>query len=66
MSVKLKCIKDGGKLRVRPISGSYDREKNCKFPKNLRVEGAIFEVDGLEETRGFYQVVGEIREASSE
>ncbi len=37
--VKLKCVKEGGKLRVKITSPGYSNIANCRFPRNLRKEG---------------------------
>lgn len=46
-TIRLKCIKVGNKLRVRIISPGYFNEANCQFPRNLRIEGRIYEVPAL-------------------
>lgn len=40
--ITLRCIKEGGKLRVKIISPGYSNTANCRFPKNLRVDGAEY------------------------
>ena len=44
MSVTLKCIKEGSKLRVRIVTPGYYNEANCQFPRDLREEGRQFTV----------------------
>jgi hypothetical protein len=64
MSVILECVYDDvkHKLRVRP----QDRNGWVQFPKGLRREGALFEVDDLKhDARGFWHVVGDIRPCTS-
>lgn len=60
--VLLKCTKEGGKLRVRPISPGYEASWNVQFPKNLRKEGTTYLVDEIRESGqgGFYRVFGDI------
>lgn len=60
--VLLKCIKEGGKLRVRPLSPGYEANWNVQFPKNLRKEGTTYLVDEIREANqgGFYRVFGNI------
>jgi C3HC4-type zinc finger (RING finger) protein len=43
--VKLICVKDKSKLRVRIVSPGYLPEANCQFPRDLRAEGRNFHVD---------------------
>ena len=62
MSVLLKCVKEGSKLRVKIISPGYSNYANCKFPKNIRVDGRKYTVEPsdikLTATKGkfFYSV----------
>jgi hypothetical protein len=42
--VRLKCMKIGGKLRVRIVSPGYNPDANCSFPRNIRREGCEYEV----------------------
>lgn len=37
--VRLRCIKEAGKLRVRIVSGGYNPFANCQFPRDIRQEG---------------------------
>ncbi len=56
--VYLQCVKERTKLRVRITSGSYFRDANCMFPRDLRVEGRRYRVRPravtLISTRGKY------------
>jgi hypothetical protein len=38
----LKCIRTGGKLRVRITSAGYLNDANCRFPRDLRTDGAVY------------------------
>ena len=42
--VRLKCIKIGGKLRVRILTPGYFTNANCQFPRDLRIEGRLYDV----------------------
>jgi len=42
--VRLKCIKIGSKLRVRILTSGYFTNANCQFPKDLRIEGRLYDV----------------------
>ena len=37
--VRLRCVKVGGRLRVRIISNGYNPDANCQFPRAIRKEG---------------------------
>ena len=64
--VVLKCVKEGGKLRVRIESDGYHQNWNVQFPKDLRTDGARYLVDEVQEaSNGFYRVIGEIRKLES-
>jgi hypothetical protein len=60
--VRLKCVKEGNKLRIKIISPGYSSEANCQFPKNIRVDGREYTVPKsdvvLADTRGkfFYRI----------
>jgi hypothetical protein len=64
--VVLKCVKTEGKLRVQVESQGYKPGWFVQFPRNLRQEGKLYAVDGLQEAAqgGFYRVEGEIYELS--
>ncbi len=62
VGVKLICIKEGGKLRMRVLSEGYNQKWNVQFPKNLRIEGKKYIVDEIREASqgGFYRCKGDI------
>ena len=43
--VQLKCVKIGSKLRIRILTPGYYNNANCQFPRDLRLEGRLYEVD---------------------
>ncbi|MCC5635059.1 VWA domain-containing protein [Nostoc sp. CHAB 5844] len=60
--VELRCVREGGKLRVKVLSDSYDATKNVQFPRAIRAEGAYYVAEAVElSTDGsFYRVRGKI------
>lgn len=60
--IRLRCVKEGNKLRIKIVSGSYSSDANCQFPKNIRVENREYLVPRnditLSDTRGkfFYRI----------
>lgn len=64
--IRLKCVKEGGKLRVRVESEGYHKDWYVQFPKDLRTEGGTYIVDDIKESAqgGFYRVLGNIFSAS--
>jgi Ca-activated chloride channel family protein len=60
--VELSCVREGGKLRIKVMSESYDAAKNVQFPRAIRAEGARYVVEGLELSSdgSFYRVRGAI------
>jgi Ca-activated chloride channel family protein len=60
--VELICVREGGKLRVKLVSDSYDSSKNVQFPRAIRAEGARYVVEKIELSSdgSFYRVVGKI------
>jgi hypothetical protein len=34
--IRLKCVENRGKLRIRVITPGYNQHANCQFPRNLR------------------------------
>lgn len=60
--VRLKCVKEGSKLRMKIICSGYSSEANCQCPRDIRVAGQEYTVPKeditLAETRGkfFYRI----------
>lgn len=60
--IRLKCIKEGSKLRVKILSKGFSHDANCQFPRDIRVEGREFLVPrsdiSMAETKGkfFYRI----------
>lgn len=60
--VRLKCVAEGRRLRVKIISPGYSPHANCQFPKDIRVDGREYTVPKadvkLADMRGkfFYRV----------
>jgi hypothetical protein len=42
--VYLKCVKEGPKLRVKITSAGYFHDANCRFPRDIRVDGRRYSV----------------------
>lgn len=42
--VRLQCVKEGSKLRVRIISHGYNHDANCQFPRDIRAPGRQYSV----------------------
>lgn len=40
--VKLKCVQEGNRLRIKIVSKGWSPDANCQFPKNIRVAGREF------------------------
>ncbi|QRN94746.1 VWA domain-containing protein [Archangium violaceum] len=61
--VILKCVREGGKLRVHAASEGYDPSFNVQFPRSAREEGVSYVVDKLEPSGDgtFYRVSGAIK-----
>lgn len=59
--VVVECVAHGGKLRVRVVSDGYRADWFCQFPRDIRVAGARYVVDGVREGDGFYRVFGDIK-----
>ncbi|MBD2701092.1 WGR domain-containing protein [Spirosoma sp. BT702] len=59
--VMLKCVREGGKLRVKVVSEGY-HDWYVQFPHNLRKENQLYLVDSIEESAqgGFYRTLGNI------
>lgn len=64
--VRVQCVKEGSKLRVKVLSDGYHKDWHVQFPKNLREEGTIYIVDEIREAAqtGFYRVFGNILKGS--
>lgn len=62
--VRIKIVKSGKKLRARVVSPGYNSEANCQFPRNIRVEGKVFEIPIFDlkfsqvKCKFFYRVTG--------
>ena len=60
--IRLKCVKQGSKLRIKILSPGFSPDANCQFPKNIRLEGREYKVPSndvsLCDSRGkfFYRV----------
>ena len=61
--VELECYREGGKLRMRVVSGGYDPALNVQFPRNIREEGIHYVADELQLSADgtFYRASGTIR-----
>lgn len=61
--VLVKCIREGGKLRVRVVSEGYDPNLNVQFPRAIREEGASYVVEEIQlaANGSFYRASGEIK-----
>jgi predicted DNA-binding WGR domain protein len=61
--VLVECVESGGKLRVHVRTPGYEAGWNVQFPKDVRVAGARYVVDGVKQSAqgGFYRAQGEIR-----
>ncbi|MEO1273469.1 MAG: PQQ-binding-like beta-propeller repeat protein, partial [Myxococcota bacterium] len=62
--VVLRCMREGGKLRVRVESPGYHSDWNVQFPRDIRQEGARYVVEEVREAGrgGFYRAHGTIRQ----
>lgn len=60
----LECVYIAGKLKVRPHAKEprLDHDMYCQFPVNLRIHGAIYEVETITPDRNgkFYRASGKI------
>jgi hypothetical protein len=60
--VRLKCVKEGSKLRMKIISVGYSSEANCQCPRDIRTANQEYTVPkediSLANTRGkfFYRI----------
>lgn len=42
--VRLQCVSEKGRLRVRIVTSGYALNANCRFPRDIRVEGKYWTV----------------------
>jgi DNA ligase-1 len=61
MGYVVECIRQGGKIRVRPVAGQGIPVKNVQFPRDLRYDGCQYTVDALIDQGTHYRASGEIR-----
>jgi len=60
--IRVKCVKEGNKLRIKIISQGYSSDANCQFPKDIRVDQREYLVPksdvSLSNTKGkfFYRI----------
>jgi hypothetical protein len=60
--IRLRCVNEGNRLRVKVVSPGYSPDANCQFPRAIRAEGREYLVPeddiSLANTRGqfFYRV----------
>jgi hypothetical protein len=64
--VQLKCVKIGSKLRIRILTPGYYNNANCQFPRNLRLEGRLYEVDAnaitlITRSKNYYSITKSIK-----
>jgi len=65
--VLVECVKEGSKLRIRPVTAPYHLDWNVQFPRDIRKDGARYFVDQLVESVSgdFYRAKGEIHELAT-
>jgi Ca-activated chloride channel family protein len=61
--VELLCFREGGKLRIKVVTGGYDQTLNVQFPRAIRDEGIHYVAEGLELSAdgSFYRAKGDIK-----
>lgn len=61
--VIVKCVREGGKLRIHVVSEGYNPDFNVQFPRHLREAGVTYIVDEVKDAgdSGFYRASGNIR-----
>jgi len=61
--VIVRCVKEGGKLRVKVASDGFDAGFNVQFPRSLRQEGVRYLVERVEPSSNgtFYRASGAIQ-----
>lgn len=52
------CVVSGKSVRVKPLSKKYDRSKFCRFPRQLRVAGAMYSCAELRDAGSHYVAIG--------
>ncbi|MDJ1506534.1 WGR domain-containing protein [Xanthocytophaga agilis] len=64
--IRVQCVKEGGKLRVKVLDEGYHKDWYVQFPRDIRIEGMQYIVDELKESAqgGFYRVLGNIFKVS--
>jgi hypothetical protein len=61
-TVRLQCVKEGNKLRIKIISPGYAQAANCQFPRDIRIAGREYTVPKcnviMADTKGkfFYRI----------
>ena len=41
-TIQFRCVKVGGRLRIRIITEGYNHSANCQFPRKIRKEGGLY------------------------
>ena len=61
--IQVECYRQGGKLRMRAITGGYDPDFNVQFPRAVREEGVTYLVEELRLSSDgtFYHAGGTIK-----
>lgn len=61
--VIVKCVREGGKLRMHVTSDGFNHDFNVQFPRHLREEGVTYIVEEVKESSdgSFYRASGDIR-----
>jgi Ca-activated chloride channel family protein len=61
--IQVECYRQGGKLRMRAITGGYDPDFNIQFPRAVREEGVTYLVEELRLSSDgtFYHAGGTIK-----
>ena len=67
--IKVVCVREKSRIRVKVDQDGYNRDWNVMFPRDIRIEGAVFYIEGVEDADGkFYRMVNEViyRDPSSQ
>jgi Ca-activated chloride channel family protein len=59
--ILVRCIREGGKLRVMPVSDGYNKDHKVQFPRAIRQEGCTYLVEELVDAGSFYRARGEVK-----